>query len=92
MVRPFLLVWQWAAWASAQVSSLTMVPFQAPNAAKTPARIGSRDLAQRRQLRARGIDEGHPDWDKAFQLTQETVMAVAQRLATAHLHDGCRDA
>jgi len=41
-----------------------------------------------RELRARGIDEGHPDWDKAFHLTQETVMAVAQRVATAHLHDG----
>ena len=40
-----------------------------------------------RELRARGIDEGHPDWDKAFHLTQETVMAVAQRVATAHLHD-----
>jgi len=41
-----------------------------------------------RELRARGVDEGHPDWDKAFHLTQETVMAVAQRVATAHLHDG----
>ena len=40
-----------------------------------------------RELRARGIREGHPDWDKAFHLTQETVMAVAQRVATAHLHD-----
>jgi hypothetical protein len=42
-----------------------------------------------RELRARGIDEGHPDWDKAFHLTRETVMTVAQRVATAHLHDGC---
>ena len=40
-----------------------------------------------RELRARGIGEGHPDWDKAFHLTQETVMTVAQGVATANLHD-----
>lgn len=36
-----------------------------------------------RELRARGIDEGHPDWDQAFHLTQETVTTVARRVFQA---------
>ena len=53
--------------------------------------ISANARAIERELRARDIDEGHPDWDKAFHLTQETVMAVAQRVATTHLHDGGMD-
>lgn len=34
-----------------------------------------------RELRARGIDERHPDWESAFRLTQRTVMEVAERVA-----------
>ena len=33
-----------------------------------------------RELRARGIDESHPDWDEAFHLTQDTAMTVAKRV------------
>jgi len=44
-----------------------------------------------RELRFRGIDENHPDWNPAFYLTQETVMEVAQRVATAHLRDNDPD-
>lgn len=44
-----------------------------------------------RELRARGIDENHPDWNPAFHLTQETVMTVAQRVATAQFRDNDMD-
>jgi len=32
-----------------------------------------------RELRSRGIDEHHPNWEQAFHLTQDTLMEVAQR-------------
>lgn len=47
--------------------------------------------ATERELRARGIGEGHPGWDWAFHLTQETAMTVAQHVASAHLHDAGMD-
>ena len=41
-----------------------------------------------RELRSRGIDEQHPDWERAFNLTQDTIMEVAQRTARAGLTAG----
>lgn len=41
-----------------------------------------------RELRARGIDEQHPSWERAFNLTQDTIMEVAQRTARAGLSGG----
>ena len=41
-----------------------------------------------RELRSRGIDEQHPNWERAFNLTQGTIMEVAQRTARAGLGRG----
>jgi len=41
-----------------------------------------------RELRARGIDEQHPNWERAFNLTQDTIMEVAQRTARAGISGG----
>lgn len=41
-----------------------------------------------RELRSRGIDEQHPNWERAFHLTQDTILEVAQRTARAGLGGG----
>jgi hypothetical protein len=41
-----------------------------------------------RELRSRGIDEQHPHWERAFNLTQDTILEVAQRTARAGFGGG----